>query len=335
MTAQHIPITRYGAARHLQVAAAPDVSPKPGQVAIAVQYSGINFADIQMRLGFYPDAPAKPFVPGYEVSGRVTAVGDDVVGYAVGDAVMAGTFFGGYASQVTLPADQVFPLPAGTTLAEAAAVPVNFITAHMALSEMARVRAGDRVLIECATGGVGTIAIQMARYLGAEVTGLTTSPHKLAYIEALGARAYTCEAFRADAGIAGFDLILNASGGREIRAQIARLRYSGRIVCIGLSSGVKDGKRNLLRIAKAALSTPRIGVLGLFDQNIGVYGLNALRIMEDPAWVKHLTAHFSTIEEMRLVPHVDRVFPAQDVAAAHEYLQSKQAVGKVLLEWGE
>jgi len=335
MTHLTIPIEKYGSATHLQLRENSSSNPKPGEVSISVHYSGINFADIQMRLGFYPDAPPKPFVPGYEVSGTIKAVGEGVENLSIGEEVMAGTYFGGSASQVTLPAEQVFPLPSTTTLAEGAAIPVNFITAHMALCEMARTRRGDRVLVECATGGVGTIAIQMARHLGADVVGLTTSPHKLPYIEALGAKAYTQEDFLANETIGEFDMVLNASGGTAIKDQMKRLKYSGRIVCIGLNSGVKDGKRNLFRLASAAVKTPRIGVLSLFDQNVGVYGLNALHIMEDPSWVQRLTAAFSNIDEMGLVPHVDRVFPARDVAEAHAYLQTKQAVGKVLLAWEE
>ena len=149
-------------------------TPGADEVAIDVAYSGINFADIQMRLGFYPDAPKRPFVPGYEVSGTVTAVGKNVRDLKAGDPVAAGTYFGGYASSVTIPARQVFRLPTSIGLEAGAALPVNYFTAQLALFEMARVRKGDRVLIECATGGVGVLAMQMARHAGAEVTGLTT-----------------------------------------------------------------------------------------------------------------------------------------------------------------
>jgi len=333
MTYTDIPIEKYGSANHLRIREQESGPVGPDDVAIAVKYSGINFADIQMRLGFYPDAPPKPFVPGYEVSGVIESVGEQVDGFAPGDEVFAGTFFGGYASRVTIPAYQAFPLPKATTLAQGAAVPVNFITSQVALFEMGRIRKGDKVLIECATGGVGTLAIQMARHVGAEVVGLTTSPHKKDYITNLGATAHTRDEFVADESISGFDMILNASGGKSIKHQMGRLRYSGRIVCIGVNSGVKDGKRNFFRIAKAVVQTPRIAVIGMFDKNVGIYGLNALRIMDDPEWVKRLTESFASIDEMNIVPHVDKVFPADEVAAAHEYLQTKKAVGKILLEW--
>jgi NADPH2:quinone reductase len=330
---REIAIESYGPASALKLREVPTRAPAAGEVAIDVTYSGINFADIQMRLGFYPDAPKKPFVPGYEVSGRVAALGDGVSGFRVGDPVVAGTYFGGYASRVTIPAHQAFALPRHLDLEGGAALPVTYFTARLALMEMARVRAGDRVLIECATGGVGVIAIQLARHLGAEVTGLTTSAHKKAFIEELGAKAYTVEEWEGDATLTGYDLIVNASGGAKIQPQRRRLAITGRIVCLGMSSGVKDGKRNLGRIALAALRTPRISVLKLFNDNSGVYALNALKVLEDPTWVARLTRSLGEVEALALRPHVGKVFPAEQVADAHHLLETKGATGKVLLAW--
>src|SRR5262245_23359000 len=327
-TYQDIVISRYGSADKLELRDQEAKPPGDGEVAIAVKYSGINFADIQMRLGFYPDAPKKPFVPGYEVSGTIVAVGKSVHDLKPGDVVVAGTYFGGYASHVTIPARQVFKLPKSVDLAAGAALPVNYFTAQLALFEMARVRAGDRVLIECATGGVGVLAIQMARHAGAEVTGLTTSPHKKSFIEGLGAKALTRDEFRADASLNGYDMILNASGGAEINWQRARLGLTGRMVCLGISSGVKDGKRNFLRIAVAALQMPRISVLKLFDANTGIYALNALHVLRDPVWIERLTKAMVGVEEMGLRPHVGKVFPAANVGDAHPLPATKQATGK-------
>jgi NADPH2:quinone reductase len=330
---QVIAIEKYGPASTLKLRSRDVAPPGDDDVAIDVAYSGINFADIQMRLGFYPDAPKRPFVPGYEVSGTVAAVGKNVSHLRPGDAVAAGTYFGGYASRVTLPARQVFALPAGLDLAGGAALPVNFFTAQLALFEMARVRAGDRVLVECATGGVGVIAIQMARAVGAEVTGLTTSEHKKPFIEQLGARAYTRAELRADTSLRGYDMILNASGGAEIEWQRARLGITGRMVCVGINSGVKDGKRNLARMAIAALRTPRISVLKLFDANTGIYALNALHVLRDETWIERLVTAMDRVPELGVKPIVGKVFAAAEVADAHAFLETKQATGKVLLRW--
>jgi NADPH2:quinone reductase len=333
MTHQQIAIHKYGAASTLQLRDLPTKAPGDDEVSIDVAYSGVNFADIQMRLGFYPDAPKRPFVPGYEVAGKVSAVGRNVRDVRPGDLVAAGTYFGGYSSQVTIDAGQVLRLPTGSDLQEAAAMPVAYFTAHVALFEMARVRAGDRVLIECATGGVGVLAMQMARHAGAEVTGLTSSPHKKEFITRYGATAYTHAELRADASLTGYDMILNASGGAEIKWQRKRLGMTGRMVCIGVSSGLKDGKRNLPRMALAAIRTPRLSVLKMFDENTGIYALNALHVLRDPKWITRLTVAFSRVDELGLRPHVGKVFAAADVADAHRFLETKQATGKVLLAW--
>lgn len=328
-----IVIEKYGPASSLTLREIAPREPGDDEVAIDVAYSGINFADIQMRIGLYPDAPKRPFVPGYEVSGKVSRVGKGVRELQPGDAVVAGTYFGGYASTVTIPSRQVFKLPGSYDLAAGAALPVACFTAQLAVHEMARVRKGDRVVIEPATGGVGVIAIQMARHAGAEVTGLTTSPHKKSVITELGATAYTLDEFRGNAALTGYDFILNSSGGANIEWQRARLGLTGRMVCIGMSSAVKDGKRNLLRAIAAVMQTPKISVLKLFEVSTGIYALNALTVLRDPAWVARLTQSLSAVEQVGLVPRVGKVFPATDVAAAHAFLETKQATGKLLLQW--
>jgi len=330
---RQISINKFGPASGLALESASLAPLGADDVRVAVRYSGVNFADVQMRLGFYPDAPSKPFVPGYEVSGHIDAVGKNVEHLHVGDPIVAGTYFGGYASHVTIPARQAFALPKNADLAAGAALPVNFFTAQIALMEMSRMRAGDKVLIECATGGVGTIAIQMARHVGAEVVGLTTSPAKLDYIRELGATAYTREQFNSDASIKGFDIIINASGGSSIKRQIDRLAITGRIVCLGMNSGVKDGRRNYLRMAKAVIQTPRLSILKLFGKNAGVYALNALHVLRDETWIERLMKAFPTVDEMKIEPHIHKIYPAAEVAAAHQTLETRKALGKVLLEW--
>lgn len=333
MQHRDIVISTIGPASALQLRTIAPRAPGADEVTIDVAFSGVNFADVQMRIGLYPDAPKRPFVPGYEVSGTVAQVGANVTHVRPGDAVIAGTYFGGYSSTVTIPAAQVFPLPARYDLAAGAALPVAYFTAHLVIGEMARVRAGDRVLIECGTGGVGVIAAQMARHLGAEVTSLTTSPHKKPFLTSLGVTAYTQDEFRADTTLRGYDLVLNASGGANISWQRQRLALTGRIVCIGMSSGVTDGKRNLCRVARALIQTPRISVLRLFGDSTGVYALNALHVLRDPVWMARLTRSMTAMEAMELAPHVGKVFPATEVAAAHELLETRRATGKVLLQW--
>ena len=301
MTYQRIAIEKFGAASTLHVSELAPRPPGDDEVAIDVAYSGVNFADIQMRLGFYPDAPEEAVrsgLRGQRSRHRARRLGRK----ACRSATPSSPGRTSVATRRTSPSRRVrcSSCPPSVDLAAGAATPVNYFTAQLALFEMARVRKGDRVLIECATGGVGVLAIQMARHAGAEVTGLTTSPHKKEFIESLGAIAYTREEFRANGTLSGYDMILNASGGGEINWQRARLGITGRMVCLGISSGVKDGKRNFFRIGLAALRMPRISVLKLFDANTGIYALNALHVLEDPTWIEKLTKAMIGVEAMNL-----------------------------------
>ncbi len=332
-SATEIVIERNGPAETLVVRSTPfdtRLQDNNNEVLIDVHFSGINFADTMMRLGLYPDAPSKPFVPGYEVSGTVTAVGRAVTQFKPGDRVMAGSYFGGYASAVRLPSWQVLPLPPGLSLEEGAALPVNFVTAYVALVSMGRIVKGDRVMIDCASGGVGTLAVQLCKNLSTTVVGLTSSSQKKAFIEALGATAYTHDEFTSDPALAEFDLILNSQGGASIQHHLSRLAPAGRIVCIGMSSGLTDGKRSIPRLLKAVLQMRTISLLKLFDENKGVFGLNVLRLFEKPAW---LGPRLAAITQYPVKPHVDRIFPFPEAANAHRYLETRQAKGKVLLGW--
>ena len=168
-------ITRHGGPEVLEVQERPDPEVEPGEVRIAVKAAGINFADLMARAGVYPDAPPTPCVVGYEVAGEVEAVGEGVDGIEEGDRVMAGTRFGGYASLITAPADQVLPLPKKFSFQQGAAFPVNYGTAYAGLLTMGGLKSNERVLIHSAAGGVGISAIQVARAVGAEIFGTASA----------------------------------------------------------------------------------------------------------------------------------------------------------------
>src|SRR5690606_24038728 len=134
-------IPRAGASKVLEVREAPDPSPGPGEVRVAVEAAGVNFADVIARLGLYLDAPPVPFVPGYEVAGRVDAVGPGVTAPAVGARVVALTRFGGYSSRVCIPAAQAIPVPDGLPSTKAAGIPVVYLTAWHSLVTLGNLRA--------------------------------------------------------------------------------------------------------------------------------------------------------------------------------------------------
>ena len=179
-------ITKHGAPSVLQVQHRPDPPPPgPGRLRVAVRAAGVNFADHLARVGLYPDAPKLPAVVGYEVAGTVEAVGDGVDPGRLGERVLAGTRFGGYAEIVNVAANDSVPLPDAMSFEQGAAVPVNYATAWAALHGYGSLRAGERVLIHAAAGGVGIAAIQFAKAAGAEVHG-TASPGKHQKLAELG-----------------------------------------------------------------------------------------------------------------------------------------------------
>ena len=327
-------LRKTGGPKVLNLESAPDIHEmSDDEVLIDVHYSGINFADIIMRLGLYGDAPKRPYVPGYEVSGTVKKIGSAVQRIRVGESVVAATHFGGYSSQVKVPQDLVFTVPAHLTLIEATALPVNWITAHAALIDMGRVRKGDRVLVDAATGGVGTIALQMLRNLGADTIGLTSSPAKLDYIRSLGAKAMTHDEFLTNRNENSFDLILNSQGGSSVREHYNRLHATGRVVAFGMSSGIKDGKRSIPALLKMVATMPRFSLISMFEKNRGVYALNALSLLQDSNYRQGLQSNWTEIETLQLRPHVEKVFRAEQISDAHMLLESKSARGKVILSW--
>src|SRR5215469_14287266 len=160
-------LTGTGGPEVLRVQERPDPVVAPGEVQIAVRAAGINFADTMARVGLYPDAPKTPCVLGYEVAGEVESVGEGVTDFKPGERVMAGTRFNGQAELVTVPAEQVLPLPDRLSFEQGAAFPVNYGTAYAALIVMGSLREGSRLLIHAAAGGVGIAATQICRNAGA------------------------------------------------------------------------------------------------------------------------------------------------------------------------
>jgi NADPH:quinone reductase-like Zn-dependent oxidoreductase len=234
-------IPSYGPPEVLEVRELPDPSVGPGEVRIAVRAAGINFADTMARVGLYPDAPKLPCVVGYEVAGEIESVGEGVDGHKLGDRVVAGTRFNGHAELVTVPADQVLPLPKKLSFEEGAAFPVNYGTAYAALVIMGGLKAGERVLIHAAAGGVGISATQIAKGIGAEIFG-TASPSKHDAIREQGVDHpidyrnldFEEEIRRITRG-EGIDVAMDALGPTSFRKDYRLLRSGGRLIMFGAS----------------------------------------------------------------------------------------------------
>jgi NADPH:quinone reductase-like Zn-dependent oxidoreductase len=326
-------LTAHGSYDALQVQERPEPQVGPGQVRIGVRAAGVNFAEHMARQGLYDDAPPVPCVLGYEVAGVVEAVGEGVDAPAVGDRVMAGTRFGGYAEQVAVGAADCVPLPAAMSYAQGAAIPVNYATAWAALVGFGSLQAGERVLIHAAAGGVGIAATQIARRHGAEVWG-TASPAKHDRIRALGVEHpldYTRRGWHR--GLPPFDLIMDAIGGDSMRRSYRQLRAGGRLVAFGASSVTGGERRNLLRAARQAAPMLRgFSVIDQMSASKAVIGLNMLRLWEDRGTLEPwITPLADLLADGTIAPVVAEEVPFARAGDAHRILAERRNVGKVVL----
>jgi NADPH:quinone reductase-like Zn-dependent oxidoreductase len=327
-----VEIPRYGPPSVLHVVERDDPSPGPGEVVVDVAACGVNFADTMARVGLYADAPKPPMVVGYEVAGTVAAVGDGVDPGRVGSRVMAGTMFGGYASRVAVPADDAIPLADRLSFEQGAAIPVNYATAWAGLIGYGSLRAGERVLIQAAAGGVGIAATQIAKRFGAEVWG-TASPGKHDAIRSNGVDHAVD--YRSDGwweGLPRFDLIMDAIGGRQFRRSYGMLRAGGRLVAFGASSVHRGEKRNYAKVLPEALPMLRgFNLVEQMESSKAVIGLNMLTLWKDRGtldpWITPLQELFA--EGAR--PVVCEAFPFDRAAEAHRFIEQRRNVGKVVL----
>ena len=333
-------ITEHGPPEVLRVQQRPDPRPGRGEVRVQVRAAGINFADLLARVGLYPEAPKPPCVVGYEIAGEVDGIGPGVEGLAVGDRVMGGCRFGGYAELVVTAAGSLVPLPEDWSFAEGAALPVAYATAYAALIRYGSLHAGERVLIQAAAGGVGIAATQIAKLVGAEVYG-TASPAKHQAIRAIGVDhpidyrgRDVVKEVRAVAGEKHpLDLALDAVGGRSFRKSFSLLRPGGRLVCFGASEIQSGERRSPLRALRTLAEMPRHNVVRLMSQSKSVIGLNMLTLWDSKDSLDEYIEPLSGwLEQGDIRPVVAEVFPLEQGPAAHRYLHERRNVGKVVLE---
>lgn len=331
---------RYGGPEVLALRDLPDPEPAARQVLIRVARAGLNFADISARLGLYPDAPKPPAIMGYEVSGTVEAVGSDVTGLPVGTQVFALTRFRGQAERAVADVSSVFALPPGMSLDQAAALPVNYFTAFHSALRVGNLRPGEKVLIHMAAGGVGLAAVQLARTVpGVEIFG-TASAEKHALLREAGVHhpidyrnsSYEDEVRRLTGG-RGVQLILNPLGGRDWSRSYGVLRPGGRMVIYGWSNLVSGTGRNYLHVVKELVGLKRFSALELMNDNRGVLGVHLGHLWEEQELLREVaTALLELFAKGLIAPRIDRVFPLNEGAAAHRYLQSRKSMGKVLFD---
>jgi NADPH2:quinone reductase len=288
-----------------ELADVPDPEPAPGRVVLRVRAAGVNFADVMVRRGVYPQMPELPAVLGSEVAGEL----ED------GTRVMAITGGGGYAEQVAVDAAQVVPLPEQASFAEGAAFLLTFLTAFVPLTRQVRLGPGSRVLVTAAAGGVGSAAIQVARALGAEVVGAVGSAEKVETCLRLGAAAaYVYDELPEDER---FDAILDQVGGERFAALFGLLRPLGTVIAVGSAAG----------------AWPAVEPARIVGRNAALAGFYLGRLLRlDPELVGSAVGELLGFWQAgALTPFVGAEVPLADVERAHELVESRRSVGKVVL----
>jgi synaptic vesicle membrane protein VAT-1 len=335
---RQIVTTATGGIEVLKVQEKPDPKPAAGEVVIRVRAAGLNFADILSRQGLYPDSPPKPCVMGYEVSGVIEAVGADVNESFVGKSVAALTRFGGQSDLIAVKANQVFDKPSSLTFEQAAAIPVNYLTAYALLVVMGSLHEGESLLIHNAGGGVGLAALDIAKKIGVTTYG-TASPGKHKFLKERGLdhpidyRSQDWQpVLRQLTNGRGVDLIIDPIGGGHWKKSYASLRSTGRLGMFGVSTASADGFAGKLKMLKAVIQTPWFHALPLLNKNRGVFGLNLGHMWHEPekvaVWMRDI---LRGVEEGWVQPYVDRSFSFTDAGKAHQYLEERKNTGKVIL----
>lgn len=293
--------------RRLELREVAEPEAGEGQAVVEVRAAGVNYADVLISEGRYPQPPPLPFVPGSEVAG-VTADGRRVIGFVRAEG-------GGYAERAVVDEAWLFDLPDGASFQEGAAFLLAFLTAWIPLTRQTVVRPGARVLVTAAAGGVGSAGVQVARTLGAEVVGAVGSPEKADRVLALGAvSAHTYEEL---SGLEPFDVILDQVGGEVFAAGLELLRPLGTIVGVGFAGG----------------AWPPVDPARLVGRNASVAGFYLGRLMRfRPDVVREAAAELlGQWAEGSLAPVVGATFPLAEAGAALRLVAERRSTGKIVL----
>jgi synaptic vesicle membrane protein VAT-1 len=332
-----------GSYDRLRLEEVADPAPAAGEVLVDVEAAGVNYADCIVRMGLYESAKKYvgwPITPGFEVAGKVAALGEGVVGPAPGTRVLAVTRFGGYASRVSVPAHQVFDLPKGFAVNDAAGFPAVFMTAYYALYELVRLRPGMSLLVHSAAGGVGGALVQLGKIAGCRVVGVVGGSHKIAVARKLGADAVIDKSdeplWPAAERLSpeGYDVVLDANGIETLRESYRHLASAGRLVVYGFHTMMpkRGGKPDWIKLAADWLRTPRFNPLDMTNDNKSVLAFNLSYLFDRKDMLREgMEAMLGWAEQGRITPPPVTTFPIERVAEAHQAIESGTTVGKLVL----
>ncbi len=317
----------FGPPDTLVVADVPDPEPGPGQVVVDVAACGVNFPDVLIIQDKYQFKPELPFSPGGEVAGTVSAVGEGVEGFAVGDRVAAMLGWGGMAEKVAVPAASAVPVPVGVDLVQASGFLLAHGTSHHALKDRARLAEGETLLVLGASGGVGLAAVELGALMGARVIAAASSPEKLELCRRYGAAEtidYSTEDLRARVKELtdgrGVDVCYDPVGGDLSEKALRSMAWDGRFLVIGFAAG---------DIPKIPLNLPLLkgcSVVGVF--------WGAFTGKEPERNQANIAELLGWLAEGRLDPHVSATYPLERAGEAIADLEQRRAKGKVVVTTG-
>ncbi len=319
----------------------PMPTPQAHEAVIEVEAFGLNFADVMARRGLYPDAPPLPAVLGYDVVGRIHEVGSEVADLKVGQRVMALTRFGGYAEYAATDARGIAPIPDDTPAGEAVALATQYGTAWFCAREVTNLHEGEHVLIQAAAGGVGTALVQLAKHHGCVVYG-TASTHKQDYLREMGVdhpidyrTTDFYEAVKKIRGDKGLDVVFDSLGGKYLKKGYKLLGSGGRLVNYGAADMATGGRKSILRMLRVAMGFGIYSPINFVNTSRSMLGVNMLRIADDrpEALQRTLNSVVDSYEKGILKPKVGATFHVDQLAEAHDFLESRKSIGKIVVRW--
>ena len=344
MKHKRIVVTRYGGPDELQLIEEEVPEPQHGEVRVRVLAAGVSLPDVMMREGIHPETPRLPFTPGWDLVGVVDRLGEGVSGVQPGDVVAALPINGAYAEYVCLPHHKLVPMPPGLDAGEAVSLILNYVTAYQMLHRSATVRAGQRVLIHGASGGVGTAFVQLGRLAGLVMYG-TCSSRSAAAVSALGATPIDYEhqdfvkEIRRLTG-EGVDVVFDSIGAANSWRSRNAVRPGGKVVAYGLTGSLQGGRLASGRSDGGRHRFREVAIFGLYiaaswvapgRKRIVLYSIQNLERVK-PAWFREdLTTLFKLLQQQHIKPLIAQRLPLAEARRAHGLLGQGGVVGKIVL----
>ncbi|MFH0988889.1 MAG: zinc-binding dehydrogenase [bacterium] len=332
-------ITKFGAPDVLKILEWPVPIIGANDVLVRVHAIGLNFADVMARLGIYPSIPKPPFIPGIEFTGVVEKAGAEVTTLKPGDRVAGFSKQGAYAEYVSISSHLAYRIPDTMSYKEAAALTVTALTAYHALVTLGHLQKGEKLLLHAAAGGVGTIALQIAQFLGAEIYATAGSKEKLELAKSLGAHHlinYREEDFEAwirhHTGGYGIDVVLDSIGGRTTRKGWNLIAPMGRYIIYGFAS--VTGERTIRKLGAVIefLSSPILFPPAMTSKNAGMFGFNLYFLSHKVDYLSRALKEILDWYSLGVIkPIIGSTYRFEDIMHAQAALQARKTVGKVVV----